>query len=60
MKFWKCDRCGKQATPEEGGADYVKDWETVTVSTSFHYGICDTCSPLLFKFLTSMQEAAKP
>ena len=51
MRILKCDRCGREESPKED-ADYVEDWETVTVSTHYRFDICDTCSPALFKFLS--------
>jgi len=50
VRLFKCDHCGR-TEPAEDGENFVQDWEDVTVSTSFHYDICDDCSPALFKFL---------
>lgn len=49
MKLFRCDRCEKTESPKEG-ADYVEDWESVIVSTNFHYDICGGCSRELFDF----------
>lgn len=51
MKMFQCDHCGKTENPKED-ADYVEDWEHVTISTHFHYDICQQCAPALFGFFT--------
>jgi len=47
MKSFECDICGLRANPEDG-ADYVENWESVTISTEFHYDVCSLCAPKLF------------
>jgi hypothetical protein len=49
MRLFKCDHCGKTESPKQE-ADYIENWETITISTNFHYDICEECSPALFKF----------
>jgi hypothetical protein len=51
MKIFRCDRCGIEGTTRDGN-DFVENWETVTVSESFHYDICVECAPALFVFLS--------
>lgn len=48
MKLFRCDRCGNTETPKDG-VDYIENWESVTISTAFHFDICAACSPTLFK-----------
>ncbi len=53
MQLFQCDHCGTTAAPKEG-TNYVEDWESVTVSTNFHYDLCSDCGRAMFKFLTRM------
>lgn len=58
MKLLRCDHCRKTEKLEDE-KDYVENWETVVVSTHFHYDICDDCSPLLFEFFLGLQSIQK-
>jgi hypothetical protein len=58
MKIFKCDRCGKTASPKKADEDYIENWESVTISSVFHYDICDGCAPELFQFFEIFQLAA--
>jgi hypothetical protein len=53
MRIFKCDHCGKQESPKEG-EEFVENWDTVTISTSFCYDVCEKCAKELFEFLKAI------